>query len=256
MAAGHSHKLYVHGHSPVHALPAHCKLVALLAFVLVVVATPRTAYWAFVGYALLLAAVAVAARIRPSFVLKRLVVETPVLVFAILLPFIATGPRIELLGLVSVSEHGLLGAWNVLAKATLGVVASILLGATTDQRDLLAGLERLRMPKLLVQIASFMVRYVEVITDQLRRMRIARISRGFEPLSVRSWPVLAKSAGALFIRSYERGERVHLAMLSRGYTGQLPQTSHQPVAGAQAWTAAAALPVLAAIVGVAAWFTL
>src|SRR5262245_66054183 len=112
MAAGHTHKLYVHGHSPVHALPAHCKLIALLAFVLVVVATPRTAYWAFGGYALLLAAVAVAARIRPAFVLKRLVVETPVVVFAILLPFIATGPRIELLGLVHVSEHGLLGPGN------------------------------------------------------------------------------------------------------------------------------------------------
>jgi cobalt/nickel transport system permease protein len=256
MAAGHTHKLYVHGHSPVHALPAQCKLVALLAFVLIVVATPRTAYWAFGGYALLLLAVTVAARIRPTFVLKRLVVETPVVVFAILLPFIATGPRTELLGFLPVSEHGLLGAWNVLAKATLGVVASILLGATTDQRELLAGLERLRMPKLLVQIASFMVRYVEVITDQLRRMRVARLSRGFEARSVRSWPVLAKSVGALFIRSYERGERVHLAMLSRGYTGQLPATGNQPVAGAQAWTAAAALPVLAAIVGTAAWLAL
>jgi cobalt/nickel transport system permease protein len=256
MEAGHAHKLYVHGHSRVHTLPAHCKLVALLTFVLIVVATPRTAYWAFGGYALLLAAVAVAARIPPTFVLKRLVVETPVLVFAILLPFIATGPRIELFGLVPVSEHGLLGSWNVLAKATLGVVASILLGATTDQRDLLAGLERLRMPRLLVQIAAFMVRYVEVITDQLRRMRIARLSRGFEARSVRSWPVLGKSAGALFIRSYERGERVHLAMLSRGYTGQLPLTSGRPAAGAQAWTTAAALPVLAAIVGAAAWLAL
>lgn len=256
MAAGHTHKLYVHGHSPVHNLPAHCKLLALLAFVLIVVATPRTAYWAFGGYALLLAAVAAIARIRPTFILRRLVVETPVLVFAILLPFIATGPRIELLGFVEVSEHGLLGAWNVLAKATLGVVASILLGATTDQRDLLAGLERLRMPRLLVQIASFMVRYVEVITDQLRRMRIARVSRGFEARSVRAWPVLAKSAGALFIRSYERGERVHLAMLSRGYAGQLPATGSRAAATAQAWTAAAALPVLAAIVGAAAWFAL
>lgn len=252
MAAGHAHKLYVHGHSPVHALPAHCKLVALLAFVLIVVATPRTAYWAFGVYALLLATVAVAARIRATFVLKRLVVETPVLVFALLLPFIATGPRLELFGTVVVSEHGLLGAWNVLAKATLGVVASILLGATTDQRDLLAGLERLRLPRLLVQIAAFMVRYVDVITDQLRRMRIARMSRGFEARSLRAWPVLARSAGALFIRSYERGERVHLAMLSRGYAGQLPLIDARP-ATARAWTAAAALPGLAAIVGAAAW---
>ena len=55
-------------------------------------------------------------------------------------------------------------------------------------------------------------------------MKVARESRGFQARSIRSWPVLATTAGALFIRSYERGERVHLAMLSRGYTGQLPVT--------------------------------
>jgi cobalt/nickel transport system permease protein len=53
----------------------------------------------------------------------------------------------------------------------------------------------------------------------MRRMRIARESRGFSGGSLRSWPVVARSAGALFIRSYERGERVHLAMLARGYEG-------------------------------------
>lgn len=47
MGAGHAHKLYRHGHSPVHALPPHCKLAAVFCFVLVVVSTPREAMWAF-----------------------------------------------------------------------------------------------------------------------------------------------------------------------------------------------------------------
>ena len=88
-----------------------------------------------------------------------------------------------------------------------------------------AGLERLRVPNLLVQIMGFMVRYLDVVTDEMRRMRVARESRGFTARDVRHWPVIARSAGALFIRSYERGERVHLAMLSRGYTGTLPRLS-------------------------------
>jgi cobalt/nickel transport system permease protein len=57
----------------------------------------------------------------------------------------------------------------------------------------------------------------------MARMKVARESRGFRARTVRAWPVLATTAGALFIRSYERGERVHLAMLSRGYDGSMPR---------------------------------
>ena len=45
---------------------------------------------------------------------------------------------------------------------------------------------------------------------------------GSAPASTRSWPVLATGLGALFVRSFERGERVHLALVSRGYDGRLP----------------------------------
>jgi cobalt/nickel transport system permease protein len=70
---------------------------------------------------------------------------------------------------------------------------------------------------------GFMLRYLEVVGDELRRMRIASASRGFSARDPRHWPVLAKGVGALFIRSFERGERVHLAMVSRGYSGRLPE---------------------------------
>ncbi len=204
MAAGHAHRLYRHGHTPVHRLPAHVKLLALLAFVLIVVATPREAFWAFGVYALLLVGVAVIARVPAGFVLRRMVVEIPFVVFAVLLPFIATGPDVDVLGL-SLSQEGLLAGWNILAKGTLGVVASILLAATTDARALLLALQRLRVPSVLVEITSFMVRYGDVITGEMRRMKIARESRGFEPTTRKALGVVATSAGALFIRSYERG---------------------------------------------------
>ena len=96
--------------------------------------------------------------------------------------------------------------------------------ATTEPQDLLRGLQRLRMPDLVVQIMGFMIRYLDVVTAELGRMMTALRSRGCDPRSPRHWPVLARSLGALFIRSYERGERVHLAMLSRGYDGRLPQS--------------------------------
>ncbi|GGV38896.1 cobalt ECF transporter T component CbiQ [Streptomyces spectabilis] len=251
MGAGHAHRLYRHGRSAVHALPPHTKLTAVLCFVVVVVSTPREAVWAFAAYAALLATVAYAARVPALFLLKRLLIETPFVAFALLLPFVAQGERVHVLGL-SLSESGLWGAWNVLAKGTLGVAASVLLAATTELRELLLGLQRLRLPPLLVQIASFMIRYGDVIADEMRRMRVARESRGFEASGVRHWGVLAKSAGALFIRSYERGERVHLAMVSRGYTGSMPVIDEVTASRAQ-WSYALALPVTALVVCLLGW---
>lgn len=251
MGGGHGHhQLYLHRHSPVHALPPHVKLVAAMAFVLVVVSTPYRQMWAFAGYAALLVGTALVARVPVTTVLRRMVVEVPFVVFAVLLPFISRGERVDVLGL-SLSVSGLWGAWSVLVKATLGVMTSILLAATTDLRDLVAGLDRLRMPTLIVQIMTFMVRYADVITDEMRRMQIARVSRGFVARDIRHLPVLARSLGALFIRSYERGERVHLAMLSRGYNGRLPLSVDG--AGAAQWAGGLALPAAAACVALAAW---
>ncbi|MFJ8190826.1 cobalt ECF transporter T component CbiQ [Streptomyces sp. NPDC096094] len=251
MGAGHAHRLYRRGDSPVHGLPPHTKLAAAFAFVIVVVSTPREAMWAFGLYALLLATVAYAARVPAGFLVRRLLIEVPFVAFAVLMPFVAEGERVEVLGM-SLSVNGLWGAWNVLAKGTLGVAASVLLASTTELRELLLGLQRLKLPPLLVQIASFMIRYGDVIADEMRRMRIARESRGFEARGVRHWGVLAKSAGALFIRSYERGERVHLAMVSRGYAGSMPVIDEVTASRTQ-WSYAALLPGTALVVCLLGW---
>jgi len=196
MGAGHGHKLHYHGHSLIHRLPAHVKLVALLVFMLAVVATPREWYPVFGGFLTCLIAVIAVSQVPPLYLLKRMVIEIPFVVFALLMPFVATGPRIEVLGL-AVSEDGLLAAWGLLAKGTLGVFGSLTLAATTEPRDVLSGLEKLRLPSQLVQIMGFMVRYLDVVTDEMRRMRVARESRGFRGTSVAHWPALARSAGVV-----------------------------------------------------------
>ncbi len=221
MGAGHGHKLHFHGHSAVHRAPAHLKLLALVGFMLVVVATPRDWYAAFAVYAVVLLAVVGASRVPPLYLAKRMVIELPFALFAVLVPFVAHGPQVEVLG-VSLSEPGLVAAAGLLMKGTLGVLASLTLAATTEPDEVLRGLQRLRMPDTLVQIMGFMIRYLDVVTGEMARMTTAMRSRGCNPRSPRHWPTLARSLGALFIRSYERGERVHLAMLSRGYTGTLP----------------------------------
>lgn len=254
MGAGHggpAGALYLHGHTPLHRLPAHVKIVAMLCFVLIVVATPGTARGAFAAYALLLVGVIAVARIPASTVLRRMTVEIPFVFFALLMPVVSAGPRVEVLGL-SLSEPGLAAAFTILVKATLGVAASVTLAATTSIPELLLGLQRLRTPDLLVTIATFMLRYSEVVTEEMRRMSVARASRCFDAKGPKQWRVLGHAAGALFIRSYERGERVHLAMLSRGYTGRMPVMDDAPALPSD-WVRAMSLPLAAVAVLLVTW---
>ena len=186
MAAGHAHgpRLHVPGDSVVHRAPAHVKLLALLGLVLLGVAVPA-GWWAAYGVllAVLLGVVAVSG--VPLLVLvRRMWIEVPFLVFAVLLPFVATGPQV-VVGPFRLSEPGLVAAGALVAKGTLGVLASLTLAATTEAADVLRGLRRLHVPDLLVQIMAFMLRYLDVVTADLARMTTAMRSRGHDPRSPR-----------------------------------------------------------------------
>ena len=249
MGSGPGAHLHVEGTTLLHRMAPHTKLVGLLAFVVLVVSVPRDATVALLALLVLAVAVLLSTRVPARLVLPRLAVELPFVLFALLLPFVAVGPRVDL-GPVSVSQPGLEAAGALLLKGTAGVVAAVAFSVTTRPRDLVRALQHLRVPDPLVLIASFMVRYVDVVSDQLRRMRVARASRGFRATSVRSWPVLAAGTGALFIRSYERGERVHLAMVSRGWSGRMPVTA--PLAAApREWALALVPAAVAAAVSLA-----
>lgn len=202
--------------SRIHRASPRVKLLALVGFVVLVVATPRDWFGAYAAYAVLVVAATAAARLAPLDVLRRLTIEIPFVVFAALMPFVATGPRVEVLG-VPLAVEGLWGAWALLAKATLAVLASTLLVATTEPRRILLALDGIGLPRQLTAIAAFMLRYLDVVAEEARRMRIAREARGFRARGARGWAVLARSVGALFVRAHARGERVHLAMLARGH---------------------------------------
>lgn len=221
MGAGHSHPLYVHEHSPVHDFAPEAKVAAVLGFVVCVAITPRQAIWAFGLFAVGLGIVIAVSRVPIRFILVRLLGLTPFVLFALLVPFVASGESVEILS-VRVSVPGIWGAWNILIKALLGGTASILLTATTEIPEIVRGLGLLRVPAVLTSIATFMIRYLELVADELRRMRVAMTARGFDPRWLSQARPIASSAGALFIRSYERGERVHDAMLARGFTGVMP----------------------------------
>jgi cobalt/nickel transport system permease protein len=238
-------RLYLHRHSFVHSLPPHLKIIAAVAFILIVVSTPVIQWPAFVAYFIWLLTVVSIAKIPFSLLFKRSLIEIPFVFFAILMPFFGSGEKVQV-GPFELYREGLIAGSGIVVKGTLGVMTAIILSTSTTAREILRGLERLKLPVLMVQIASFMLRYVNVVNDEMERMKVARESRGFEATGLKHWKVLATVAGALFIRSYERGERVHLSMLSRGYEGVLPH-EEPPHINRKIWLLAMAYPLVAAI---------
>ena len=243
MAVGHVHALYQHGDSLVHRLPPHTKVVAAFSLAFAVVATPREAVWAFALYAAMLLSLVAMARLRPRFVASRMLIEIPFIVVALSLPFFAGGATTDVLG-VSLSTEGLWDMWNIVIKATLGLLTSIVLAGTTQIPELLRGFDRLRTPRILTAIAGFMVRYLDVVLGEFRRMRVAMQARAYDPTWIGQVRPYATGVGRLFVRSYERGERVYLAMAARGYTGHMPVATADRTAVSK-WLAVLTVPAAA-----------
>lgn len=205
-----------------HRLAPQVKIVCAFVAVLCVVATDRDRFEAFGFYLLVLLAVWSLARIPPGWFAPRALIELPFVLLALLLPFVGTGQRTNVLG-ISLSIEGTLAGWNILAKGTLGVLVALTLTATTTRADMLLGLRRLHLPRSCTTIAGLMLRYAEILVAQARTMRIARICRGHDPRFLWQAGATARGIGVLFLRGYERGERVHTAMLARGWTGAMPE---------------------------------
>ncbi len=231
----------------VHRLAPECKLVALVAFVIAVALVPSGAIAPYLVDAAALGAIAAWARVSPGFLATRLALEVPFVLFVVLLPFVGGGETVGVLG-VAVSEHGLWTAGGILAKATLAVLATGVLAATTTAPDIVAGLQRLRVPRTLTAVGGFAIRYVQVVLDELRRLQLARVARGDDARWLWQARTVARTAGALAMRCFERGERVHAAMLARGFEGRMPDVGLAPRAAPAAWVAAVlcALPAVLA----------
>ena len=128
---------------------------------------------------------------------------------------------------VSVSA-GWLSFVSILLKFVLTTGAALLLVATTPFPDICHALRRLGLPALFVSQLSFLYRYLFVLADEVFRLLRARESRSAAATGARSggsvaWRagVAGNMAGQLFLRSYERSDRVYNAMLARGYTGHM-----------------------------------
>ena len=211
--------------SLIHRLDPRTKFVAVFLYILALALTSLAVWPVFAVYFVLIAVLILLSRVPALYILKRSLLIIPfVLLIAVFIPFFKGGDTFASFTVwtwhVSASYHGLQVLVTILVKAWLSVLSLILLTSTTKITDLLRGLEQLRLPRVMVMILSFMYRYIFILTDEVLRMKQARDSRNFGGSRLWRIKTVGKMAGTLFIRSYERGERVYTAMAARGYDGQ------------------------------------
>lgn len=223
---------YSNLNSPIRRLDARVKIISFFTLIVICVTTLARAYFAFAGYLLILLVVLLISHLPLKHVMKRSSVIIPfVLMVAIFIPFLnpdTVGGGYNL-GSIAISRNGLLVLWNVVIKSYIGVLCMILLSSTTPFSELMEGFRQLRVPGILINIAAFMYRYLFVVADEAMRMKRARDSRNFGGRWIWHSKVIGHMIGTLFIRSYERGERVYLAMLARGYDGEAKTLNRQRI---------------------------
>jgi cobalt/nickel transport system permease protein len=223
--------IYQEGNSAIHRRDARVKLALALAFIVAITALPEGAWLSYLLVVLALGFILGVSRISPVLVLKRSLVAIPFAMAALTLIFTREGTTIIAATLgrwtVSISHEGVVAFSSILTKGWLSVVVATMLVTTTTFPDLVSAMRWLRIPTVLVSVISFTYRYIFIIADEALRLHRAKEARSASPQGSGRRSIIWRSRvlggmiGSLFLRSYERSERIHAAMLSRGFDGAI-----------------------------------
>jgi len=209
--------------SVIHRLDSRIKFIVVLVFTAVVISLPRTSLSILACYAIGPFTILVLGGIPLRFVFKQILLVSPfVIVLALSCPFydrtpltIAFGPfdwRITV---------GWMRCFTILGKFVVTMLALIGLVSTTRFNNLLTGLQRLGVPRLLVIQLGFLYRYIFVLIDRAHHILRARAGRKIRSLGFkRELSTASAMVGSLFVRSIDTAERINIAMQGRGFDGR------------------------------------
>lgn len=223
--------------SALHHRDPRIKIIVFLVIMISIIFTDPGSFMLFAVYGAMVLLLMILSRIPLLFLFKRSLVVIPfVIVIAAFIPFFKKGHVIGGYSLgvlkLTMTYDGVMVLWNVFIKSYLCAFCMILLISSTRFTDLLKGIEKLHCPALMVMVLSFMYRYVFVFEDEMEMMRQAKLSRTVAGSRWFHFRTLANMLGSLFVRSYERGEAVYLAMCSRGFDGEIRTMDQLKLSGA------------------------
>ena len=241
--------------SLIHRLDARVKLVLALAFILATALAPPGAWPVYVLLFALVFAVEILSELGVGHVLRRALIALPFALAALPVLFTVPGPALLTVPVgpweLTITGPGLERFISILLKSWISVQMAIVLAASTAFPDLLMAMRAIRVPRLLVAIFGLMWRYLFVLADEALRLLRARSARSGllgRPNASNAagetdrtagkvggtiaWRarVTGGMAGSLFLRSFERSDRIYAAMAARGYDGEVRAFPLPPIA--------------------------
>ncbi len=239
---------YRHSHSPLHQLDGRVKFVLTVAFILTCSLTPTSAWAVYILLLALILSIEIVSTLGVRYIQKRALLAIPFVLAA--LPVIFTVQGAELFSLplgpwtLTASVEGLERFISIALKSWLSVQAAIVLSAVTPFPELLQAMRSVGIPRLLVAMFGLTWRYIFVLVDEALRLIRARAARSGVSSAIRPpestsgqrersrrakegggiiWraQVTGGMAGSLFLRGFDRSDRIYTAMLSRGYDGEV-----------------------------------
>lgn len=250
-AHDHAHTVgyerYTYLVSPLHDLDPRFKIISALSLIIGVVAGPTLRPIEFALLLALLGALVLISGVPLRWIFGRAALVLPIALGIALFSPLGRMESLSWIGARAAYAENWLLVWGILSKAWFSAFTVLLVSSTTPLPRILKALEWLKLPDVFLTLLTFLYRFTDVFAEQLRSMRRAVASRAPGMSPRRTVSLYGNLAGSLFIRAYERGERIFAAMLSRGYTGVLPSTETFTVHPADWLTITTTLLVVAAV---------
>jgi len=215
--------IYSDKDSPIHKIDPRIKILISILLIIFAVTTNNLLEFIVLSLILLISIYFSNISIKNIFI-RSLKIIPFILILSIFIPFMKGGSTLiqfKFIIPITIQKEGLILFSKIVLRSYFVVLITIILITTTRFTSLLKGFEGLKFPHVFILILSFMYRYIFLFFDEFERLLRARNSRMIKPGMFLKIKSLAYVIGTMFLRTFERSERVYEAMISRGFTGEI-----------------------------------
>jgi len=205
--------------TPVHRVDPRAKVITTAVFIVCVVSYGKYDLLGLVPFAVFPVALATEGDLPLGFLGRLLLVVSP---FALVMG--AFNPLFDREVVAQLGAWGVTGGWisyaSIVLRFLLTAGAALVLTATTSFTGICLALQKLKVPDVLVTQLLLLFRYIFVLGDEAHRMGQARRLRSFGRRGM-GWRIYGQMLGQLLLRTFARAQRIYLAMMCRGFDGQI-----------------------------------